>query len=161
MDSDKDGPAARIDRASRTILATPRTLFRAFIDPEILTNWRAPEGMTASIGAFDARVGGGYEMVLRYTGPDAASHGMSAPGEDQVQVRFVQLIAEELIEEEVLLLSDDPAFFRPMTLMTRFQPVKGGTKVTFEASHVPGPIVAQDHALGMEASLRRLALVTE
>ncbi|HEX7854724.1 MAG TPA: SRPBCC domain-containing protein [Sphingobium sp.] len=151
----------RIDRASRIILAAPRVLYRAFVDAERLANWRAPAGMSATIRDFDPRVGGGYVMVLRHTDPAAAGEGKTNAQEDHILVRFAEIIPEELIEEEVRFVSDDPAFARAMTLTTRFTPVKGGTKVSFEASNVPDAITAGDHIDGMDASLRNLALVTE
>lgn len=45
--------------ASRVILASPRTLFRAFVDAETMAAWRAPDGMTATMLSFDPRPGGG------------------------------------------------------------------------------------------------------
>jgi conjugative transfer pilus assembly protein TraH len=59
------------------ILASPRSLFRAFRDPEMLASWRAPEGMTARIERFDPRIGGGYRVVLTYA-EDTGQHGKSA-----------------------------------------------------------------------------------
>jgi uncharacterized protein YndB with AHSA1/START domain len=151
----------RVDRASRVILASARTLFRAFLDPEILAGWRAPEGMDVDIKDFRPQVGGGYRMILRYRGDDAAKHGKTRPGEDEVEVLFAQLIADEQVVEKVRFLSDDPAFEGFMTLVTRFEPDRDGTRVIFTAHDVPIGISAQDHAQGMASSLRSLARLTE
>lgn len=151
----------RIDSVSRVILASPRTLFRTFLDAETLAAWRVPEGMTGSVAAFDPRAGGGYRMVLRYGGPEAQSHGKSRPGEDEVHVRFAELYAEEKVVEEVRFVSDDPAFAGVMRLTTLFEPAREGTKVTLRAEQVPAAISAADHQEGMTASLRQLARLTE
>lgn len=151
----------RIDSASRVILAPPRTLFRAFIDAETMASWRAPDGMAARIVAFDPRVGGGYRMVLGYEGSEALGQGKTRPGEDEIDVRFVELLAHERIIEDVTFISDDPAFAGTMTLTTLFQPDRDGTKVTFQATGVPPGITAEDHRQGMAASLRNLARLTE
>lgn len=151
----------RIDTASRVILATPRTLFRAFVDAETMLGWRAPDGMEARLKSFDPRVGGGYRMVLRYTGVDAASHGKTRPGEDEVEVRFVELLAEEKVVEAVRFVTDGPVTSVPMMLTTTFQPDRDGTRVTFSAANVPETIDPADHAEGMAASLRNLARLTE
>jgi len=59
--------------ASRTILATPRAIFRVLLDGEAMANWRPPAGMSARIEHFDPRPGGGYRMVLTY--PDDGREG--------------------------------------------------------------------------------------
>jgi uncharacterized protein YndB with AHSA1/START domain len=152
---------SRMDIMSRVILATPRALFRTFLDKETLLAWRAPEGMKAEIRDFDPRVGGGYRMVLKYDGDDAATQGKSRPGEDEVQVEFVEMLAEEHVVESVRFVSDDPAFAKPMILTTLFEKDRDGTKVTLRAENVPEAISAEDHKAGMLSSLRNLARLTE
>lgn len=151
----------RIDRASRVILASARTLYRAFLDAEIMAGWRAPEGMDAQIRDFRPQVGGGYRMRLRYHGDDAANQGKTRPGEDEVEVVFAELIAEERVVEKVRFLSDDPMFSGVMTLITRFEKDRDGTKVILCAHDVPQGITPHDHAEGMASSLRNLARLTE
>ncbi|WP_269769754.1 SRPBCC domain-containing protein [Flavisphingomonas formosensis] len=151
----------RIDSVSRVILASPRTLFRTFLEVETFAAWRVPEGMTASFSAFEPRAGGGYRMVLRYGGPQPHRHGKSRPGEDEVHARFVALYAEEKVVEEVRFVSDDPAFAGVMRLTTLFEPAREGTKVALRAEGVPAGISQSDHQDGMTASLRQLARLTE
>ena len=38
-----------VHTATRTILAAPRAIYRAFLDPETVVSWRPPKGMTAKI----------------------------------------------------------------------------------------------------------------
>lgn len=155
-----DADTGRIDSASRVILASPKALFRAFIDPEMLASWRAPEGMTARIERFNAAVGGGYRIVLAYAG-DTSDRGKSTPSEDIAQIVFIELDPERRIVEQVNFVSDDPAFAKKMTITTSFEPVVDGTKVTFAARDVPEAIRSEDHKAGMASSLRNLALLTE
>jgi uncharacterized protein YndB with AHSA1/START domain len=149
----------RVDSASRVILATPRTLFRAFIDPEMLASWRASEGMTARIERFDPRIGGGYRIVLTYA-QDSDARGKTSPREDVADVRFVELSIDGIVEQ-VRFVSDDPAFAEPMTIATSFEPVVDGTKVTFAARAVPSAIDPDDHKTGMATALRNLARLAE
>jgi uncharacterized protein YndB with AHSA1/START domain len=151
----------RIDSASRVILATPRTLFRAFLDPEILASWRAPEGMTARIERFDPRSGGGYRIILSYPAGDTEAHGKTSPGEDVADVRFIELAPDDRIIEEVRFVSVDPGYATPMTITTSFEPVVDGTKVTVVARDVPPGISPEDHKAGIASSLRNLARLTE
>ncbi|MES2451981.1 MAG: SRPBCC domain-containing protein [Pseudomonadota bacterium] len=148
-----------IHSASRVILATPRAIFRAHVDPEVLVKWRAPAGMTARLTEFHAQPGGGYRMELRYA--DGASRGKSTADSDIVRVRFVDLIPDDLIVEAAEFESDDPANKGVMTITTRLTPVLDGTKVVVTAENVPPTITAEDHRLGMESSLRNLALLLE
>jgi len=145
--------------ASRTILATPRAIFRAHIDPDVLANWRAPQGMRARLDEFSARPGGGYRMELTYE--DGAGQGKSTADSDIVRVRFVELIPDEQIVEAAEFESADPANAGTMTITTTLAPVKGGTKVTVTANDVPAGISEDDHRRGMESSLRNLALLLE
>lgn len=156
----KHAEEERIDRASRVILASPRSLFRAFLDPEMLASWRTPEGMGAQIERFVPGIGGGYRIVLTYAeGSEAV--GKTGVGTDVAEVRFVELLAEERIVEEIRFLSDDPAYSASMRLVTTFEPVADGTKVSFAASGVPAAIDPDDHKTGMASALRSLALLTE
>lgn len=151
---------ARVHSASRVILASPRTLFRAFVDPEMMGSWRAPDGMSARIHAFDPRVGGGYRMTLTYA--DATDQpGKTTANSDTVEVSFAELAAEERVVEVVRFESDDPAFAGEMRLTTSFAPVADGTRVTVTAEQVPSGIGKEEHEAGIAASLRKLALLTE
>jgi uncharacterized protein YndB with AHSA1/START domain len=143
------------------ILASPRTLFRTFLDAETLAAWRTPDGMSGRITAFEGRVGGGYRMVLRYDGDDAGGRGKTGPREDEVIVAFVEMLAEDRVVERVQFVSDDPVFAKPMTLTTLFEKDRDGTKVTIKAEHVPAGISAEDHRAGLQSSLRNLARLTE
>ena len=49
----------RTDVASRVVAATPETVFAALTDPEALTAWLPPDGLTGRFEHFDARPGGG------------------------------------------------------------------------------------------------------
>ncbi|MDF0490162.1 SRPBCC domain-containing protein [Sphingomonas sp. H39-1-10] len=145
--------------ASRIIIATPRAIFRAFVDPEVLVKWRAPTGMEAELLAFDPRLGGGYTMALRYL--DAKGSGKSTADTNIVVARFVELEAEERIVEAISFESAEPAFGGTMRLTTTMKPVTGGTKVTFLAEEVPPGINDSDHVAGMESVLKNLANLLE
>ena len=54
-------------------------------------------------------------------------------------------------------VSDDPAFAGTMTMTWAVSAVEGGTIVEFIADNVPDGISADDHAVGLAASLENLA----
>jgi uncharacterized protein YndB with AHSA1/START domain len=147
---------SRTHTASRVIIAPARAIFRAFLDRESVASWRPAKDMTAKIFAFEPRVGGTYRMAFLYADGD---RGRGKPTEDAdiFEGRFVELIPNEKIVEEVIFESQDDAFAGTMTVTTTFSPVTDGTKVTFLAENVPSGISAADHRAGMESTLKNLA----
>ena len=149
-----------VHSATRTILASARAIYRAFLDAESVASWRAPKGMTAKVFEFDARPGGGYRMAFVYEKPEAG-RGKSTEDADIFTGRFIELVPDEKIVEAVQFESADPAFAGTMTITTLLSAVRNGTKVTFVAEHVPPGISAADHKLGMDSSLKNLANLLE
>lgn len=149
-------PMTRTDSASRVIAAPVETVYAALVDPEALTVWLPPHGMTARFEHFDARPGGGYRMVLTYE--DAwASPGKTSADSDVVEARFVEVLPDERVVQAVDFVSDDPAFSGTMTMTWQVSTVDGGTRVDFIATEVPAGISAEDHAAGLNSSLDNLA----
>ncbi len=146
--------------ASRTILATPRAIFRVLLDGEAMANWRPPAGMTARIERFEPRMGGGYRIALIYP-DDGEARGKSSARADVVDGRFVDIFPDERLVEEVRFVSDDPQFQGAMTITTTLAPVRDGTRVTITATSVPAGISEADHRSGMESTLKNLANFVE
>lgn len=147
---------ARTDQASRVIAATAERIYRAFVDPDTLTKWLPPAGMTGRFERFDARPGGSYRMVLTYQ--DAAgAPGKSSADSDVVEARFVDLVPDVRVVQAVDFVSDDPAYAGTMTMTWALEPAPDGTLVTFRADDVPDGISAEAHAAGLTSSLANLA----
>ncbi|QNO27264.1 SRPBCC domain-containing protein [Sphingopyxis sp. OPL5] len=151
----------RIDTASRTILAAQRAIFRAMTDAESVASWRPPKGMHARIESFDPRTGGGYRMAFIYEDPAPDVVGKSSAREDWFTGRFVELLPYDRIVEDVMFVSDDPAFAGTMRVTTTLTPVADGTRVTIACENVPPGIGAEDHQAGMASTLRNLAAFIE
>lgn len=146
----------RSDTASRLIAASPARVYAALIDPEALTAWLPPEGMSGRFERFDARPGGSYRLVLTYT--DAASTtGKATADSDVVEARFVELVPGARVVLAVNFVSDDPANAGTMTMTWELAVVVGGTRVDIRAENVPAGISAEDHAAGLASSLANLA----
>lgn len=149
---------ARIDKAARTIRASPRAIYRAYLDAASIAAWRPPAGMTAEIYAFEPREGGVYRMAFVYLGE---SRGKSSEKADVFEGRFVELVADRKIVERVVFEGDDPRFAGAMTITTTLTPADGGTQVTVAATDVPPGIRPEDHQAGMDSSLANLAAFVE
>ena len=150
----------RTDRASRIIAAPPERVFAAFLDPEALTAWLAPQGMTARFERFDPRPGGSYRLVLTYSDPSPAG-GKASADTDIVEARFVDVVPNVRVVQAVDFVAADPAFAGTMTMTWSVTEVDGATRVDITADDVPDGISAEDHAAGLESSLANLATYVE
>jgi uncharacterized protein YndB with AHSA1/START domain len=150
----------RTDTASRVIAAPPDRVYAALVDPEALTAWLPPDGMSGRFERFDARPGGSYRLVLTYADASTA-RGKATSESDIVEARFVDLIAGERVVQAVDFVSDDPAFAGTMTMTWQLTEVDAGTRVDIRADDVPAGISAEDHAAGLGSSLANLATYVE
>ena len=144
-------------RTSRIIKARPEELYAAFMDPGALVAWLPPGEMTGEIHEFDARAGGGYRMSLFYPPTERSSRGKTSDKEDMVTVRFVELAPARRIVEGVKFVTTNPALFGEMTIEITFEPVSGGTEVTFLCTNLPPGLRAGDNEAGSRLSLEQLA----
>jgi uncharacterized protein YndB with AHSA1/START domain len=146
----------RTDSASRVIAAPVARVFAALLDSNALAQWLPPSGMTARFEHFEARVGGSYRMILKYT--DApVSGGKSTVDSDIVEARFIEIASDDRVVQAVDFASDDLSFAGTMTMTWSVSAVHGGTRVDMRCDNVPPGISAEDHAAGMSSSLANLA----
>ncbi|GAA2470216.1 SRPBCC domain-containing protein [Winogradskya humida] len=99
---------ARTDAASRVIAAPIDRVYAALVDPEALTGWLPPDGMSGRFERFDAYPGGSYRLVLTYADASAA-HGKTTADTDIVEAEFVDIVAGARVVQAVTFVSDDPA----------------------------------------------------
>lgn len=150
----------RVDTASRLIHAPASTIYRAFAAADAMKSWLPPQGMTGTMLAFAFREGGAYRMRLIYNEPQHMP-GKTSADADEVEVRFVKLVANERIEQAVTFESDDPAFSGEMRIAWILEPVQTGTMVIVRCENVPEGIEAEDHQAGLESTLGNLAAFAE
>ena len=142
------------------VAAPPERIYAAFVDPDALVAWLAPEGMAARFERFDPRPGGSYRLVLTYA--DASGgQGKAGAGSDIVEARFVEVVPNERVVQAVDFVSSDPAFAGTMTMTWAVTAVDGGTRVDITADDVPDGISAEDHQVGLRSSLANLAIYVE
>jgi uncharacterized protein YndB with AHSA1/START domain len=146
----------RVDKGSRVIAALPEQVYSALVNPEALTAWLPPAGMTGKIERFDLRPGGSYRMVLTYSDP-SGSRGKSTADSDVVEARVVAIVPGVRVVYEVDFVSDDPAYTSTMTMTWEVSAVDGGTRVDIAAEDVPDAVSLEDHAAGLASSLLNLA----
>lgn len=146
---------------SRLIVAPPRRIYQALLDPEAVAAWRPPQGMKGHIYEFEPLEGGAFRMALEYIGADHPVGGKTSEHCDVVRGRFLELVPDERIVEQIEFESDDPEFAGAMTLTTTLASVPGGTKVTIHCRNAPKGIRPSDHEAGFKSTLKNLAAFTE
>lgn len=147
-------------KSSRTILASPRAIFRMLLDPETIPSWRAPRGTSIRIEQFEPRTGGTYRMMLIY--PQAGDdQERSHANATIIHGQFAEILPDAHIVEVVRFEADDPHYNGVMKLTTMLEPLKDGTKVTLIAEDVPPGAGELDHRAHMDATLRSLANFVE
>lgn len=136
------------------VAAPPAAVWQAFMDPAQLVRWLPPGDMTGELHRFDARIGGGYEMSLRY--PDGDNRGKTHTNEDRVRVVFTDLEAPRRIVEAVRFVSDDPGFGGVMTIEIVLTPEGEGTRVEMRFEGLPAGMRPEDNDEGARQSLAQL-----
>jgi uncharacterized protein YndB with AHSA1/START domain len=142
------------------IAAAPDRVYAALVDPEALTVWLPPAGMTGTFERFDPRPGGSYRLVLTYADA-SASRGKTTADSDIVESRFIDIVPGVRVVQAVEFVSDDPAYAGTMTMTWEVTDIGGGTRVDITADSVPDGIDADDHAAGLASSLANLARYLE
>lgn len=135
-------------------------VYAALVDPDALTVWLPPGGMTGRFDRFDARPGGSYRLVLTYADASSAP-GKATADSDIVEARFVDIVPGVRVVQAVDFVSDDPAYSGTMTMTWTVTAEDTGTRVDIRADDVPDGISAADHAEGLSSSLANLAAYLE
>lgn len=150
----------RIDSASRVIMASPQTIYKAFLNPEALVSWLPPKGMSGHIDMFDPREDGTYRVTLTYE-MEHSTPGKTSENTDVVQGKFLELVPDKRIVQSVKFDSEDPAFSDEMIQKWFLEAISEGTKVTIVCENVPAGIRKDDHDTGLRSTLENLAIFTE
>ncbi|KAB2331389.1 SRPBCC domain-containing protein [Bacillus mesophilum] len=150
----------RTDTASRVIMAEPKTIYQAFLNPKSLVLWLPPKGMSGQISNFDPREGETYNMTLIYE-EDQLSSGKTSENTDIYQGKFLELVPYKRIVQLVIFDSESPDFMGEMIQKWLLESIPGGTRVTVICKNVPKGIRKEDHVLGLKSTLENLAIFVE
>lgn len=144
----------------RQHVRAPRpAVYRALLDPAAVASWRVPAGMRAEVHEFDARQGGSFRVSLSYQTPGGP--GKSGARTDTYHGRFLALVPDARVVEELEFESADPAFRGTMTMTTTLTDADGGTEVVIEHEGIPDAVPAADNETGTRMALANLARYVE
>ena len=144
---------------SRRIKAPRSSVYRALLDAEAIAKWRVPSDMSSVVHEFEAREGGGFRVSLTYDAPDGT--GKSAESTDTYHGRFLRLVPDEQVVEEMEFETTDPALHGTMTITTTLTDAGDGTEVTILHEGIPDAIPAADNETGTSMALDGLARLVE
>jgi uncharacterized protein YndB with AHSA1/START domain len=137
-------------RLHRVLRAPPERVYRAFLEPDALVKWMAPNGFTAKVHQLDARAGGTFRMSFTNF---SSGHSHSFGGE------YLELVANELIRHTDRF--DDPGLPGVLLVTVTFKRVSCGTELQIVQEGLPEVIPLEGCYLGWQESLALLAALVE
>jgi uncharacterized protein YndB with AHSA1/START domain len=144
---------------SRHINAPRSTVYRALLDADAIAKWRVPADMKSKVHEFDVREGGSFRVSLTYDAPDRT--GKSVESTDTYHGRFLRLVPDEQVVEELEFETAGPALRGTMTMTTTLTDSDGGTDVTILHQGIPDAVPAADNEAGTTMALAGLARLVE
>lgn len=137
-------------RLHRVLAAKPEKVYRAFTDPDAMTQWIPPEGFVCKVHHMEPKIGGTFRMTFTNF---STGNGHSFGGEYL-----------DLREGEYLRYTDrfdDPNLPGTLIVEVKLRAVSCGTEIEIEQSGIPDVIPVEHCILGWQQSLNNLArLVT-
>ena len=145
--------------ARRHVNAPRENVYRALLDAQAVTTWMVPDGMTSHAHEFDAWEGGLFRISLTYDAPTGT--GKTTAHTDTYYGRFVKLVPDELVVEEMEFETDDPAMRGLMTVTYPLFEADAGTDLVAVHDNLPPGISPADNELGWQMSLDKLVALVE
>jgi uncharacterized protein YndB with AHSA1/START domain len=144
----------------RRHIAAPRAeVYRALLDPSAVATWRVPTGMSSEVHELDAREGGSLRVSLSYEDSDRA--GKTAAHTDTYHGRFVKLVPDEQVVEELEFETSEEALGGTMKITITLRDADGGTELLAVHEGVPAGVAPADNEAGWSISLAKLAAMLE
>jgi uncharacterized protein YndB with AHSA1/START domain len=146
-------------RLIRHIRAPRYAVYRALIDSNVVQRWMVPDGMTSRVHAFEAYEGGSFRISLTYDEPTRT--GKTSAHTDTYHGRFVRLVPDEQVVQELEFETADPAMQGIMTITITLADADGGTELLAVHDDLPPGLSPVDNELGWTMSLGKLAELVE
>lgn len=146
---------------SQFVKAPREVVYQAFLDPQAVAQWLAPDTMQATVDQWEPRAGGKIRMSLTYTEQQDFGTGKSSDNTDTSEGRFIELVPNERIAQVFEFESDDPAFEGEMRMTWTLADADGGTNVTVLCEDIPAGIRLEDNKEGSQQTLKKLAAYVE
>jgi uncharacterized protein YndB with AHSA1/START domain len=137
-------------RLHRVLATKPEKIYRAFIEPDAMAKWIAPNGFTCTVHEMDPKAGGAYRISFRnFT--TGVSHSFGG--------RYIELVPGELLRYTDKF--DDPNLPGEIQVTVSLRKVALGTELKIVQEGLPDAIPIEACYLGWQESLRNLAKLVE
>jgi uncharacterized protein YndB with AHSA1/START domain len=146
-------------RSSRHLNAARVNIYRALLDAHAVATWMVPTGMTSHVHTFDAREGGLFRISLTYDTPTGT--GKTTAHTDTYHGRFVKLVPNEQVIEEMEFETADPTMRGMMTITFTLSDADGGTDLLAVHDNLPPGLSPADNETGWRMALDKLAALVE
>ena len=134
----------------RVLRASPKKIYRAFLDADAMAKWLPPYGFTCKVHHMEAKVGGTFKMSFtNFTNGQAHSFGGT----------YLELLPNEKIRYNDKF--DDANLPGEMFVTVSLKPVSCGTDIHIVQSGIPAVIPLEMCYLGWQESLAQLATLVE
>ncbi len=151
----------RSTQVSQIVKAPREVVYQAFLDPDAVASWLAPDKMKGRVETFEPHAGGKFRMSLTYMDQADTPRGKTAEDTDTFEGKFVELVPYEKIVWVVEFDSPEPDFAGEMSVTWSFVGADGETEVTVRFDDIPKGIRLEDNEEGSRQSLRKLAAFVE
>jgi uncharacterized protein YndB with AHSA1/START domain len=137
-------------RLHRVLRSKPDRVYRAFLEPDAVVKWMAPNGFTGKVHHMEPRVGGTYKMSFRnFT--TGSSHSFGG--------KYLELVPNERIRHTDAF--DDPNLPGELQVTITIKPVLVGVELQILQEGIPDVIPVEACYLGWQESLTLLAQLVE
>ncbi|MEO8608231.1 MAG: SRPBCC family protein [Chloroflexota bacterium] len=154
-------PSGRSTQVSQVIKAPREAVYKAFLDPNAVESWLAPDTMKGQVKTFEPREGGKFKMSLTYLNQQDRPSGKSSDDTDTFEGTFVELIPNEKIVWVTEFESDQPDMAGAMKIIWTLVDADDGTEVTVLFEDIPKGVSLADNELGSQQSLHKLTQFVE
>jgi uncharacterized protein YndB with AHSA1/START domain len=134
----------------RVLRTKAERVYKAFLDPDAMAKWLAPNGFTGKVHQIDVRVGGSYKMSFTNFST-GSSHSFGG--------RYLELVPNQRIRHTDQF--DDPNLAGEMQTTIVITPVSVGVELHVTQEGIPAAIPAEACYLGWQESLTLLAMLVE
>jgi uncharacterized protein YndB with AHSA1/START domain len=146
-------------RIRRHVNAPRAQVYRALLDANAVALWMVPRGMTSHVHAFDAREGGSFRISLTYDAPTGI--GKTTKHTDTYYGRFVKLVPNTQVVQEMEFETADPTMRGTMTVTFTLTDADGGTDILGVHDNLPSGISPGDNETGWRMALDKLAALVD
>lgn len=137
-------------RLHRVLRSKPDRVYRAFLEPDAVVKWMAPNGFTGKVHHMEPRVGGTYKMSFRnFTTGNSHSFGG----------KYLELVPNEKIRHTDAF--DDPNLPGELQVTVTIKAVSVGVELQILQEGIPDTIPVEACYLGWQESLTLLAQLVE